>query len=409
MNTKEPKKILILGGGFAGTRVAKDLAKKMPKNVSIDLISQKSYFEYYPGLYRLVTGASPIEVCVPLHEMVPSRVSLLIETISEIDLENKKVVTDKGEHKYDSLVIALGSNTTYFNLPGVDTLSLSFKSAREALELRDHIYELFETHSHPSENELVSHFHVVIVGGGPSGVEVAGDLVAFMRRLARESRIEPSLITIDLIESNPRLLPTLPKKVSIRVEKRLRTLGVNIFLNRRLASQEIEEVYLRDMSLKSKTVIWTAGTQLSEIVQKIKGITFTDRKRIAVDETLQVMGYSDVYAVGDVAGTEYSGLAQTAIYDAKFVAKVIGDRIRGKVPGIYRPKKNAFIIPVGDDWGVFVMGRFVMYGRLAYFIRHLVDFMYFRTVVSSKKLISLFFEGWKYRGFKKKAGGSCKV
>jgi len=410
MKKKESKKILILGGGFGGIRVAKDLARKTSKDISIELISKKSYFEYYPGLYRLVTGASPIEVCVPLHQILPSRVAFHIETILNIDLKNKKITTNKGEHFFDILIIALGSKTTYFNLPGVDTLSLSFKSAREALELRDHIYELFETHAHPSEQELVSHFHVVIVGGGPSGVEVAGDLVAFMKRLAKKSRLEPSLVTIDLIESNPRLLSTLPRKVGERVEKRLRNLGVNIFLNRKLASQEIEEVYLKDMSLKSKTVIWTAGTELSEVVQKIDGISFTPKKRIAVDLTMQIEGYSDIYAIGDVAGTEYSGLAQTAIYDAKFVAQAISDRILNKKTEKYISKKNAFIIPVGDDWGVFVFGKFVIYGRVAYLMRHIVDFMYFATVVSPRKLFSLFFEGWKYRAVKKRKNeGVCEI
>jgi NADH dehydrogenase FAD-containing subunit len=166
--------VVILGGGFAGTRAAIDLAKKNLPHTKITLISNKSYFEYYPGLYRVVTGASPIEVCVPLEDMVPPSVDIVIDTITSIDIANKKIVGAKlGDIDYSRLVIALGSETTYFNLPGLDTLSLGFKSTKEALRLKHHIFELFKTHMHPNQNELTSHFHVVVVGGGPSGIEVA--------------------------------------------------------------------------------------------------------------------------------------------------------------------------------------------------------------------------------------------
>ena len=400
MTQKTPSvRVIVVGGGFAGIEAARRIAFRCDTSVKVTLISNKSYFEYYPGLYRVVTGSSPIEVAVPLGEMLPSNVEILVDTVVSIDAQAKKVVCQNtGEYVADHLVLALGSETTYFDLPGLDTMSFGFKSIKEANRLKDHITELFKTHSHPTQNELVSHFHVVVVGGGPSGVEVAGDLAIFLKKIARLTEVDPSFITIDLIESNPRVLPQLSPDVSEKVLAQLRKLGVNIFLNRRLEREEVEQVFMKDMSLKAKTVIWTAGTRLNNIYSQIQGLEFSANKRIVVDDYLQAHGYMDGYVLGDAANTKFSGLAQTAIYDGEFAANQILGQIRGiSRRKIYVPKKVAFSIPVGNRWGVFVYGPIKIYGQLGYFIRHAIDFVYFAGIVAPLKLFSLFREGWKYR------------
>lgn len=393
------KHIIIAGGGFAGIETARTIAKKSPKNTTIVLISNKSYFEYYPALYRVVTGTSPIEVCVPLEEMVPSNVEILVDTITSIDVANKKITCQEtGEYEADYVVLALGSQTTYFNIPGLSDMSFGFKSVSEANRLKEHITDLFKMHEHPSQNEMISHFHIVVVGGGPSGVEVAGDLAIFLQKIARLTHVDPSFITIDLIESNPRLVPTLPPDVSKRILRKLRMLGVNVFLNRRLERNEVEEVFMKDMSLKAKTVIWTAGTQINEIYSRTPGLELSDKRRIIVDEYMQAHGHKDVYIIGDAAQTPFSGLAQTAIYDGGYVGRRISALLKNKKSQeIYTPKKTGYSIPIGNRWGVLVMGPIRIYGYLAYVARHLIDFAYFSKILKPGKLISLFFEGFKYR------------
>ncbi len=392
-------RVIVVGGGFAGIETARKIAFRCPSTVQVTLISNKSYFEYYPGLYRVVTGSSPIEVAIPLDEMLPSNVEILIDTVTSVDLEHKKVVCQEtGEYVGDYLVLALGSETTYFDVPGLDTMSFGFKSIKEANRLKQHIVELFKTHEHPSQNELVSHFHVVVVGGGPSGVEVADDLAIFLRKIARLTEIDPSFITVDLIESNPRVVPQLPPDVSEKILAQLRKLGVNIFLNRRLEREEVEQVFMKDMSLKAKTVIWTAGTRLNRLYSQIQGLEFAQNKKVVVDEYLQAHGYQNIYVVGDAANTQYAGLAQTAMYDGAFVANQILGQIYGKSKrSTYIPKKVAFSIPVGNNWGVFVYGPIRIYGKLGYLIRHTIDFIYFAGIVAPLKFFSLFVEGWKYR------------
>ncbi len=393
----QSKKVLIIGGGFGGIISARELAKKNP-SLEIKLVSNKSYFEYYPALYRIVTGASPIEVCVPLEEILPKRVEIDIDKIVNINLNDKTATSESGSvYKYDILIMALGSETTYFNISGIEDFSLGFKSINEALHLKTHITNLFKEHEHPTQSEFVSHFHVVIVGGGPSGVEVAGDLSVHLKNLAKINKVDPSFITIDLIESNPRLIPSLPEKVSAKILSRLRELGVNVYLNRYLMKEELEQVYMKDMSLQAKTVIWTAGTQINKIFSTINGLTFAKNKRVEVDEYLQAKGFENVYVIGDAAATEYSGLAQTAIYDGKYVAKIINQKLKNKKIDIYKSKKTSFAIPIGKNWGVLYSGSFVIYGFFAYLIRHMIDFMFFADILSWKKFFSLYFEGWKYR------------
>ncbi len=395
---RKMNRILILGGGFGGVATARKLAKDMPENSSIQMVSMKNYLEYYPALYRMITSSSPIEVCVPLYEMLPERVAVDIDEIIEIDVVEKHAIGKSGsKYFYDTLIVAMGSETAYFGIESLKTMALGFRSASEAIKLKNHLAHLFASHSHQDKNELVSHYHIVVVGGGPTGVEVAGDMVAHMRSLAKIHQTDPSLVTVDLIEANNRLLSMMSEDVSDRVMARLRTLGVNIFLNRQLVKNDIEEVFLKDMTLETKTLIWTAGTQLNSVCTNTKGFTFTDRKRIAVNEYMEAVGLSDVYIIGDAAGTKYSGLAQTAIYDGKYVAKTVVGKAKNKKIEKYKEKPVAFSIPVGDSWGAFKMGKFTIYGYPAYMIRHAIDFIYFSQVLSFKNFISLFLEGFKYR------------
>ncbi len=392
------KKIIVLGGGFAGIQTARTLARQNIANTTITLISNKSYFEYYPALYRVVTGASPIEVCVPLSDMLPSSVKIVLDGATAVDLKNKAITGLSGTvYTFDYIVLALGSETTYFNLPGLPDLAHGFKSVKEAVNLKKHLHLLFEGQSQTEKSELVSHFHIVIVGGGPSGVEVAGDLTTYMHRLSNHYGVDPSLVTIDLIESNNRLVVATDPEASAKILARLRKLGVNVFLNRQLVSEEVEEIYLKDMSMKAKTLIWTAGTMLNKLFQTMEGLSFSPKKRVLVDEYMRAVGFEYVFVAGDAASTAYSGLAQTAIYDGTYIGKSISRVIEGKALAPYIPKPTAFSIPVGEGWGVFVYGKIKLYGRVAYWIRHAIDFMYFAQVLSPRKLISLFFEGWRYR------------
>ncbi len=373
-------KIVVVGGGFAGIAAVQSLMKSRVR-ATITLISNKDYLTYYPALYSLVTDGVQSEVAFPLGDLFPENtVHLMNATFTGVD-QGRQVITLENTHgaselPYDYLVLALGSQASYFNIPGLKECSLSFKSVDEALRLKAHFETTFAKGKTLSKNEQVALLHTVVVGGGPSGVELAGTLKDYLTKRARVHGIDPSLITIDIIEGSPRLLPTMSEEVSKIAEDRLRTLGVNIFTNRVLQSEERQEVILNDMDIQSGSVVWTAGSSISETYLKIPGLTQSDRRRIVVTEHLTLANDNNIFIAGDGAATEFSGLAQTAIYDGKYVGKTIARMIRGKDINAYVPKMPSYVIPIGKKWAIFVHRGMVFKGILPSILRRFIDWQY---------------------------------
>jgi len=406
MDLSNIKKIVIVGGGFGGIYAALDLAKKKLPNTKITLISDEPHFEYHAALYRVVTGHSPLEVCIPLREIFEGKkIEVLEDDIVEVNLVEKLLRgSSRSRYSFDYLVLALGSETIYFNIPGLKEYSFGFKSIVEALKLKKHLHDLFQacTISAEDQEEDVCRMHLVVVGGGASGVELAGELAVYTRKLAKKHRVDPSLITIDLIEAAPRLLPVLPEDVSERVKNRLHALGVNIFLNRTVTEQEIEEVHLKDMEVKTKTVIWTAGVKPHRLYSKIQGLELDKRGRVVVDEFLQAKGFSNVFVIGDAAATLYTGMAQTAIRDGSFTEEIIAKSISGMSAIPYQPKKPFYAIPIGPGWATVLIGQLRIYGRVGWFIRRLLDLRFFLSILPFPKAILAFRSG-------KTLCESCKI
>lgn len=381
---------VIVGGGFGGIRTALDLVKRMGCDVT--LISDNPNFEYYPGLHKMLGVGGKAVVSIPLADIFAGTgVSVIIERVTSIDASLRQVVLASGTvTRGDSLVLAFGSQTEYFNIEGLDDMAYGFKSVAEAQTLRSHIESMFEKHAHAEKAESVVGLHMVIVGGGPNGVDLAGELSALSSQLARQYSIESSLVTIDLIEGGSRVLGMLPEKVSHHVEKRLRSMGVTLLLNRELQKQGSWTVTLKDMTLGAKTLIWTAGVRANDLVKSITGATLGKRNRVAVDEYLQLKGIPGVYAIGDIADTQYAGLAQTAIHDGAYVADVIDRKVAGKAPAAYVPAPNAFNIGCGPYWSVMMVGKVVMYGIVPYIIRTLIDIKFFLSILPAKKVWNLY-------------------
>src|SRR3989344_5260839 len=392
MNEEDKKNIMIVGGGFAGIRCALDLAKKNILGVKITLISDKQHFEYYPRIYHAVTGESPAEVCVCLSEIFANRkINLVIDQIKNVNLE-KKIISGKNKnYKYDDLVLALGSETVYFDIEGLEQMAFGFKSIQEALKLKAHLHKMFDVYLSSNKEDLVNQLHIVVVGGGPSGVELAGKLVAYMRDIAQKHSVDNNFVTIDLVEASSRLVPYLPEVISNRVYKRLHRLGVNIFLNRTVVKSDVDEITMKDMSMKSNTLIWTAGSKTNSFYKKIKGLHFQDNNKVIVDEYMNVFGIDSLYIGGDAASTKYSGLAQTAIYDGRFIANNLYRKYSGIRLKKYKPKKVAYAVPVGKHWAAMAVGNFRMYGYLAWLIRELIDIKFFLSIMSFRKVMHIFF------------------
>ena len=259
MNT--PEHIVIVGGGFGGIRAALALAKKRIPKLKITLISSKPHFEYNPALYRYVTGSSAVEVCIPFEEIFAGLpVEIVIDTVTALDRGARMLTATSGKtYVYDSLVLALGSETTYFGIPGLKENSFGMKTVDEAKRLREHINKVLLLCKEDIEKgtSLMHDATFVVIGAGATGVEMAGRLIEYARKVARKIGVDPALVSVTIIEAAPRILQALPQEFTDPIDKHLRKLGVSIMLSTAVMRQDVEEVFLKDVEMMTSTVIWT--------------------------------------------------------------------------------------------------------------------------------------------------------
>lgn len=395
-NAQNRTKVVVIGGGFAGIEAARRLGKN--SSVDVTMVSNSTCFQYYPNLYRLVVGATVHQVSIPLKKALPKSVSLLIDTYTGISLEQKTISLKSGTTlSYDYAVLALGSEANYFGIDGMETHSKSFLSIDKAKALKSALLKDIQDAKGLSEEVAKEKLHIMVVGAGPSGTEMAGALGPFLREEAKKAGVNPALISIDLLDSSPRVLSALPEEASALVEKQLKENGVTIYSNYGVNACDEDCVTVANkntpdnqtLRLKAATVIWTAGMKISSLFAEIPGVQMTEKKRVQVSETLTLPHDESVYIAGDGAGTPYSGLAQTAVDQGKYVAKAIANRIDGKAVSPYVPKEGIFVIPVGKRWAILNKKWFTISGFVPYIIRILADAEYFLSVTSIPHVISM--------------------
>ncbi len=395
MDKQSPKKVVIIGGGFGGIAVAKKLAKQ--KNLEITLITKNPLFEYYPALYKLVTGALAIEVCVPYDKIFKKSDNItVLEGFYESYDKDSKIVTilDGRTFSYDYLVLAMGSQTNYFNIPGIEEFAFAFKSSFEALKLKQHFLDLLRVSQDIPKEELVERYHVTVVGGGPSGVELAGDITTYLRKMTKRYHVDPSFVTVDLIESNPRVLAMLPESVSRKAEARLRKLKVNIYTNRTLQAQDLDNVTASGMTMRSGTVVWTAGTKIND---SFSSFDLDAKKRVKVTGDFSLENDPNVFVIGDGAGAPGAGLAQGAIVHGKYVGELIVSKIKNKKLKPFKLKTIGYLVPIGHSWAVLSYKNITISGFIPWIMRSFVDFKYFTSIVPFSYVLEVFRQGKKYR------------
>lgn len=366
------KKVVIVGGGFAGVKAARELAGD--SRFSVTLVSDREDFEYHAALYRSATGRSPLQVAVPLAEIFArTNVELLHDAVTTIDAIKKTVGTKGGKQlRYDELLLAPGAVTAYFGIKGLPEYSYNIKTIEEALRLKEHLHaELTEGHK--------PDLHYVVVGAGPSGVELAGELVSYLRRLRKNHRSDTPF-HVDLVEAAPRILPTLPEVVSRKVEARLKQLGVNIYASTAVKGETAQSLQLPHGSIDTHTVIWTAGLTNDPLFADNKGLfTLGKGGKVEVDEYLGAG--KGVWVLGDSAASAKTGWAQTAVYDGAYVAGNL-KRAEAKQPlAEYAPPDPIGAIPVGPNWCAVSAGSTKLYGLVGWVVRRWSDLKLYRAVM----------------------------
>lgn len=359
-------KFTIVGGGFGGVKAALELSKH-PSN-HITLITEKTDFQFYPALYSTATGRSRLQSWIPLGTIFAGKpnIDVVIDKIEKVNPSTKTIRGISGSvYNYEHLIIGLGSVTTYFGIDGLDQYAFGIKSEAEINELKQHLY------SEIAENHVVDKRYVVI-GGGPTGVELAAALGTYIKRLCRHYKLPYGNVKIALIEAAPRLLPKLHPSTGAKVTTRLRRIGVEVELNKKVEKASADGIVINGKPLSSHTVIWTSGVANSPFfINNSDHFEFAKNGKIVVDPYLRTK--DGIYVIGDNAFTPFSGLAQTAIHDAKFISKNFQRSRLKKELLKYHPLQPATVVPVGRQWAALEWKFLRMYGWPASLIRQLAD------------------------------------
>ncbi len=366
------QKIVIGGGGFAGIKAAIELADD--SRFDITLISNRRELQIYGSLYHTVTGGSRFVSSVPLTEIFKDRqINIVIDSIKNIDRKSQKLITATNkEFSYNALILGLGMQTNYFGIKGLAEYSYGIKSLAEAARLKEHLHTQLT-------NKSVNKMHYIVVGGGPTGVELAGALPRYIKEISKFHDLPISNIHVDLIEAAPRLLPRLPKDIGRSVLKNLRKNGVRVYLNTIVQAQTADELMIHNTPIRSHTVVWTAGMSNNPFFAE-NGFQLTPRGIVRVDQYLQAE--PGIYVLGDNADTPYSGMAQTALYDGNYVAKNLIRRLNGQETLPYKAKKPIYVMPAGDKWAAVLWGKVRLYGRIGWWLRRMADLSAYREYTS---------------------------
>ncbi len=356
-------RVVIVGGGFGGVKAALELA--MDHRFHVTLVADHTDFRYYPTLYRTATGGKRMISSIPLDEVFEGkRVHILNDRVVSVDRQARTISTKIGHViGYEALVLAMGAVTNYFNITGLQELSYGIKTNDDAEELKAHLHQQLIDEHKPDLN-------YVIIGGGPTGIELAGVLPAYLRRILRQHGMEGRSIHVDLVEAAPRLVPRMPRDVSRRLARQLHKLGVRIYLKTAVQAQTADALMVNDKPIRSHTVIWTAGVANNPFFTT-QGFQLAKNGKARVDQYLQAE--PGIYVIGDNADTPYTGMAQTALYDGKFVAANLQLLADSRDPIPYQAKRPIYVLPTGHHWAAVVWGRLRIYGWLGWILRSFAD------------------------------------
>ncbi len=365
------QEVVIVGGGFGGVKSALELAGH-PK-FHVTLIANKPFFEYYPMMYHTATGGSKTVSSMPLGEIfADKRIEIIIGEATKIKRTKRTLKLKGGQSlQYDILILALGTVPNYFGIPGMEEYSFSIKSLHETEKLKAHLHHQLLDKREPDTN-------YIIIGGGPTGVELAGALPGYIKYLMKQHGIKTRRkIHVDLVEAAPRLMPRMPESVSRALAKRLRRLGVKLYFGKPVQAETADTLLLDGKPVRTHTVVWTAGIANNPFF-KNNGFILAENGRVQVDQLLQA--WPGIFVIGDNADTKYTGMAQTALHDAKYVTNNLKRYASGKRPLAYKAKKPVYITPAGPGWAVVVWGRLHIYGRLGWLLRRAADWIGYRDV-----------------------------
>lgn len=403
------KKVLIVGGGFAGIKAAKALGNK--NGVEVILIDRRNYHLFQPLLYQVATaGLSPAEISGPIRGILSryKNISVFLDKVQSVDLKNKTVITMDRSVSYDYLILACGAQHSYFTHPEWEEDAPGLKTLEQATEIRRRIlmaYEMAEKEDSPDKQKQNLTF--VIVGGGPTGVELAGTIAEISRHtLTRDfRRIDPSNTRVILIEAGPRILASFDPKLSRQAARDLEDLGVQIWTSTRVTDIKKDYVTLGDEVLRASTIIWAAGVKPSVLNQTLNA-PLDKVGRVIVEKDLSIKDYPQTFVLGDQAccfdenGKPLPGLASVAMQQGALAAENILADIKGQQRKTFRYLDKGQMATIGRRKAIAQMHTLKLSGFFAWFMWLFIHVYY---LIGFKNKIFVIWQ-WAYAYFTFKRG-----
>jgi len=401
MRTTRPR-VVIVGAGFGGLRAARALAAAP---VDVLLLDQNNYHLFQPLLYQVAVAAlPPAEIAYPVRSILRAQRNLefRVVTVTGFDLGRRLVLTSRGAMPYDHLIVASGAATNFFGVDGVAEHAFDLKDLPGALRLRNHLMRRFEdaiAATDPVERRAL--LTIAVVGGGPTGVEVAGAVSELLRRvLMRDYRAIPAGdISVVLLEGGTRVLTTMPESLSTSAVSSLAKLGVEVRFGSVVTGYDGSTVTLKDGgTVAARTLVWAAGVKAGPLTGTL-GVPLHRSGRVIVRPTLEVAGFPDVYAIGDAAYLETPGgpvpmLAPPAMQMGACAARNVIHTLEGTPLAEFRYKDPGTMATIGRSAAVAVVRGLKFRGLAAWLIWlfvHLMQLIGFRN-----KLVVLLDWAWQY-------------
>jgi NADH dehydrogenase len=402
--------VIVVGGGFGGLYAARELAQL---RVHVTVIDKHNYHLFQPLLYQVATaGLSAPDIASPIRSLLSKypNADVRLDEVTSVDLKGKTVqLKHGGTLAFDFLVLATGATHSYFGHPEWERDAPGLKSLDDALELRRRVllaYEAAEVEQNPLERQRLLSF--VVVGGGPTGVELAGALGELSRFTFRQDfrNSDSTQARVVLVEAGPRLLPAFDETLAAKAKAELEKLGVEVKLSTRVTHVGREGVSLGEAFLPAHTMLWAAGVQASPL-GKTLGVELDRAGRVVVNEDLTVPGHDHVYVIGDLAcfklkgGDTLPGLAPVAMQQARQVAKNVGLTLNGDGREAFEYFDKGIMATIGRSAGIAQTGSLKLWGFvgwLAWLFIHLLNLIRFRN-----RVLVLFQWAWAFLTFQRGA------
>ncbi len=411
--------VVIVGGGFAGLNAAKELGGV--RDIEVTIVDKSNHHLFQPLLYQVaMAGLSPADIAVPIRSLLAryKNIRVLQGEIRSLHLDEKRVESSFGSLKFDYLISCCGARHSYFNHEEWEEFAPGLKTLEQATEIRRRVlsaYEAAERTDSAVERKRLLTF--VIVGGGPTGVELAGAIGEMSRfTLAKDFRnIDAAAARVILIESGQRILSMFSESLASHAARDLEQLGVQVWTNSTVTKIDADGVEVGNERILSATVLWAAGVQASPL-GKESGLEVDRQGRVLVQADLSVKGYPNVFVAGDQAcciqanGTSLPGVAPVATQQGHFLAKLIRREVQlsmlGQTPPSQTRKPFNYVdkgsmATIGRSRAIVEVGRIKLTGFLAWMMWLLVH-IYFLTGFKNRTLVVLQW-GWSYISFRRGA------